>query len=102
MVDVRDRFNHEFKKELIRKALRDSSMPKLIIAVDWTKFNRGIMGADLVPVLGQEEWDFVKADSSFVLVATKPDDSDRTPNATRSRDEIDKFNFIFKCALISI
>jgi hypothetical protein len=92
MVDRHDLFNYRFKGELVIKALRDPNRTQLIIAVDWTKFSKDIdVGNDLVPVLTPSDWEILKAQKSFVLVTTKPDDSSQTPDAKKARDAIARF-----------
>lgn len=94
MVNVLDRSNRLFKGELVRKALEDRGNPRLIIAVDWTKFiGDSEVGADrnLDAVLEIADWRAVKATRRFVLVATSPPDSLQTPAAIRAREEIKAF-----------
>ncbi len=94
MVDVLDTSNRLFKRELVRKALQDLGNPRLIIAVDWTKFKKGlrvVVDRKLNAVLEQADWRAVKATNRFVLVVTNPPDSLQTPDAIRAREEIKAF-----------
>lgn len=92
MVAGQDLFNHRFKNELVRKALDDPQKTTLIIAVDWTKLHRlGDIKNGQVPVLDQERWQIVRAQSSFVLVTTKPEASLTSADAARAREVIDAF-----------
>jgi hypothetical protein len=94
MVDVRDHLNRRFKSELVRKALEDDGNPRLIVAVDWTKFGRhldGSIGKEFNPVLEHATWKTVRSVQRFALVTTKPLDAVQTPSAQRAREEIDKF-----------
>lgn len=91
LVTPEDNFNQEFKGQLVRKALDDPTHTQLIIATDWTKFDKDeevVKG--MIPVVQKDEWKQVKARREFVLVVTDPGEL-KTQEAKRAKREIDRF-----------
>jgi DeoR/GlpR family transcriptional regulator of sugar metabolism len=70
-VDVLDILNREFKKALVQKVLYGANQPRLIIAVDWSKFKRVDLSR-LTPVIDNPDWHTIRATERHVLVATSP------------------------------
>jgi len=94
MVNVKDYSNLQFKKELVRKALEEYGSPRLIIAVDWTKFQEGVVKdgtEELNAVLDLSTWKAVKSTQRFVLVTTNPPASLETPDSVMALEEMQKF-----------
>jgi len=92
MVQAVDRCNLQFKRAMVQKALQDPGSPRLIIAVGWNKFQKAISeDSNLNPVLDHREWNAVRKDKNFVLVAAKPPESIRTIEAERAREVIKTF-----------
>jgi len=94
LVNHLDSPNQRFKKELVQKALHDGGNPRLIIAVDWTKFSQELdhsAAREFVAVLEPQTWRIVRSTSRFVLVTTQPLDSLKTPAAIKARGELRKF-----------
>jgi DeoR/GlpR family transcriptional regulator of sugar metabolism len=89
-VNVRDILNREFKNALVQKVLYDASNPRLIIAVDWTKFKK-VDTNRLTQVIDQRDWQSIRATNRHILVATAPPDSLQSPIGNEARKEIQLF-----------
>lgn len=87
LIEAKDRYNREFKRELVKKAVQDPKT-QIIIAVDWTKFKKGKdKKGDINAVLDIEEWNSIKSNNHFVLVTTNPPKDLRTPEETKDAEE---------------
>jgi len=75
-VKVGDHSNSLFKAELVRKSLEDGNSPKLIIAVDWTKFENDD-DENFNTVLDTNMWKDLRANNNHSIVLTKPPQTQR-------------------------
>lgn len=90
LVQVLDRDNRLFKEALVEKSLGTEG-PRLIIAVDWTKFRKSFSTDELTPVLGSPDWKAVRKTNRFILVATEPPNDLQTRDASIAREVIVDF-----------
>jgi len=91
-INYGDDYNLAFKKELIMKAIYGSDKPRLIIAVDWTKFKEEFKKKKVHRnVVKKDDWLSVLKRDNFALVTTYPDKLLKTQDAKIARQEIQKF-----------